>query len=297
MKLCARRIVALVTSVTMLVLSIYIPRNIISAAYINTNIYYDVYDAGTGISLGSYNLDSVSTVSSNGVSTYNVIGNDTRVVDFTKSGVVKLMTNDGYMGTGFVVDDHTIATAAHCVYNQSTSSVYEISSIRLFDGDGDIEKTVTNLQEIHIPRPYRTFSDSSNYDYALITVGDDLSDYAIFNLGLLMDNYSSSNSAFSITGFPQVVNNTVVNSNTQDTMYTGTGSFYSATDYKIFYNNDTSGGNSGGPVYITTSFNNNVYYSVVGIHTTGGTSNGATRVTTNLLQFFKNNPNAPYLYD
>ncbi len=34
------------------------------------------------------------------------------------------------------------------------------------------------------------------------------------------------------------------------------------------------------------------YYTVIGIHTTGaGTFNAATRITTDLLHFYKNNPN------
>ena len=62
-------------------------------------------------------LNPVDTLSSTNARA--VIGDDTRVVDFSKSGVVKInftaSNGESYWGTGFVVDEHTIATAAHCV--------------------------------------------------------------------------------------------------------------------------------------------------------------------------------------
>lgn len=62
-----------------------------------------------------------------------------------------------------------------------------------------------------------------------------------------------------------------------------------------------TGGNSGGPVYVKTEYNGKEYAVVIGITTvaTWGGDNiynggGGVRMTTNLLHFYKNNPNIAY---
>ncbi|MCC8110152.1 MAG: hypothetical protein LIO74_00480 [Ruminococcus sp.] len=63
------------------------------------------------------------------------------------------------------------------------------------------------------------------------------------------------------------------------------------TTFKIYYTADTSESNSGSPVYMITSFNGNVYYTVIAIHTTGGGYNSGVRITPTILHFCYNNPN------
>lgn len=72
-------------------------------------------------------------------------------------------------------------------------------------------------------------------------------------------------------------------------MYTGVGSILNCDDQRLQYNTDTSGGQSGAPVYIVTTFQNKVYYTVIAIHTHGG--NYGVRMTTDVLHFYYNNPN------
>ena len=61
-------------------------------------------------------------------------------------------------------------------------------------------------------------------------------------------------------------------------------------DYRIKYSTATSGGDSGGPVYTTQTFDGETYHTVVGIHSTSdGTFRCGTRITTTLLMFYYNN--------
>lgn len=154
---------------------------------------------------------------------------------------------------------------------------------------------ITNPSYCHIPS---TYTSNSYGDYALITVEQDLSEYANFNLGAPLDNFIRNESTVLTTGFPQKVNDKTVNTVDKHYMYTSAGSAVNKVideSVQISYNNDTSGGNSGGPVYTSTLFNGKFYYTVVGIHTTGaGSYNIATRMTTDLLHFYKNNPNIDY---
>lgn len=262
------------------------------ASAVNTAQMYKVYNAQTGSYISSYTL-LANPVKDNSKS---VIGTDSRVVDFSKSGVVKLMDATNYIGTGFIVDSHTIATAAHCAYNKN------ITGIRVFNSNGTIALTATPVQS-HIPNTYiQSFiyiDIRRQYDYALITVEEDLSDYACFNLGVAMDGFLTSSKSVSITGFPTEVNGETVNNKTKNNMYTGTGIIAGGSEYTFDYNVDTIGGNSGGPIYMTTTYNGNVYYTVVGIHTRGkgylsDPYNHGTRITTDLMHFYLNNSNISY---
>lgn len=282
-----KKAVSVAIACSVCILSLTAVPSMNASAANNSSMTYKVYNAATASYISSYQLTSNPKVDNS----RSVILPDERVVDFTKSGVVKIMGFTDYIGSGFIVDSHTIATAAHCAYN------LQISGIRIFNSNGNIALTATPVQ-YHIPNLY-VQTHSGNYDYALITVEEDLSDYACFNLGVAMDNFLTSSKSICVTGFPQKVNNVIVNGvvETEDrnNMYTGIGTISGGNEYVLNYNVDTYRGNSGGPVYTSTSYNGNVYYTVIAIHTTGaGTYNYGTRINTNLMHFYKNNPNISY---
>ena len=60
-------------------------------------------------------------------------------MDFSKSSVVKIMDSYNYRGSGFVVDEHTIATAAHCVLDE------QLSEILLFNSNGGSYNSGTKM--------------------------------------------------------------------------------------------------------------------------------------------------------
>ncbi|MDE5569076.1 MAG: trypsin-like peptidase domain-containing protein [Ruminococcus sp.] len=214
------------------------------------------------------------------------------MLDWTKSGVVEIAS----IGTGFVVDEHTIATAAHCVYNKKINKIY------LFDNNSKLTLTLegSSIVEYHVPSVYVS-SESADYDYALITVKEDLSDYMCFNLGTVTD-IKNLKSAVSITGFPGEIvtgdgTKPVNYSVSEHNMYTGNGHIYNSSDKRLYYDVDTTSGNSGSPVYITEAYGNKVYYTVIAIHAYGQGSNpynSGTRITADLLKFFNGNTNLKY---
>lgn len=293
-----KKILAVSTAVSVLSLSLSLPTDCVSAANSNNAVSYTVFSLKRGGTYKTkYTLNPVDTLSSTNARA--VIGDDTRVVDFSKSGVVKInftaSNGESYWGTGFVVDEHTIATAAHCVCEQTngknaTNSGSKVTEINFFNSDGTPGLSITDAVEVHVPTLYvnGSYSDYNPYDYALIKVNEDLSDYAIFNLGIMNDNFINKQTAVSVTGFPKKVNNQEVH----NVMYTGTGFIRQSDDNELYYDIDTFGGNSGGPIYITSTFQGKAYYTVIGIHAYGDANsyNGGARITTNLLQFYKNNP-------
>ena len=256
---------------------------------------YYVYNAQNGNRIYSKNYTlSPPSISLNNTpdSTNSVIGYDSRVIDWTKSGVVKIMCTGGagYLGTGFVVDSHTIATAAHCVVNDDASSGKSISSIYLFNSNGTVSLQATPI-ETHVPVKYfdNSLFDNSLNDYALITVEEDLSSYLCFDLGVALD-YSVPIS-LTATGFPQYVDtsSSCVNDATTHNMYSGTGTVQSISTLQIHYNADTSDGNSGCPIFVTESENGTVKHTVIAIHRGG--NNFGTRINAEIIRFFYQNPN------
>lgn len=299
----AKRCVAVFMAALMMILSLsYTSNNQTDAA--NSRRQYYVFNAKTGVKTGSYYLNPVQSVNNS----RSIIGNDDRVINWDKSGVVKLRTyyedvavdtTYPYIASGFVVDDHTIATAAHCVYDQI------IKDILLFDDDGNVTLQATPV-EYHYPsefikhelnNDYKEYQKYEKYDYALITVKEDLSSYTHFNLGVPLNSFFSSNSNVTVTGFPGDANGTKnVNTQTKHMMYTANGQVINSNDDLMYYNTDETSGESGAPVYITESLNGNTYHTVVAInarskHDEHKDGNHGAYITTDLIHFYNKNPN------
>lgn len=307
MKIWKKTMSLLITMVLTFVVVGFLPHSNVDAT--TTSRTYYVYNAITGAKFNSrtYTLNPLSIPSGSGSSgTNSVIGTDDRVIDYTKSGVVKIITGSGGIGSGFVVDDHTIATAGHVVYSNDTGS-QTVSHILLFNTSGVNVLDATPI-EYHVPYDFISRLVPSNqpnacatneYDYALITVEEDLSNYACFYLGAPLDEFMSTSSALTVSGFPGKVNNITVNTLTTHALYSGNGTIlnynYFYPDKQIFYNVDMTPGDSGGPAYITTSYYGSIYYTVIGINVSeAGTYNIATRITSDLLHFYLNNSNQVY---
>ena len=277
--------------------------NVNNAHTVNSDATYRVYKAQTRIPLPDYKLPKLN--SSN--NSKSVIGEEDRVIDWTKSGVVKLMDDHNYLGTGFVVGDHVIATAAHCLYDYTGAMPNRVTEILLFDSNGKKVMSATPV-ESHIPEAFINEVDKerdyvNESDYALITVKEDLRAYKNFSLGVPLKSFDDRHSVVTVTGFPATVEKNgkeeKVNNHITHMMYSGNGPIYNGDDKLIRYTADTSGGNSGGPVYITESYNENTYYTVVGINVAHPKEssvdykkyNIGTRMTTDLIHFYNNNPN------
>lgn len=309
----AKRIVAVFMAVVMMILSLsYTGNNQTDAT--NTSRRYYIYDAKTLNKIGNYTLDTVE--SSN--NTRAVIGDNNNMEEsWNKNrkdtvGIVKLMDgekyfgkeSDSYLGTGFVVSPHVIATAGHCVYNIYSNKLYEMKEILLFDNKGNITLRVKPSQ-IHIPEKYIQ-KEQPDYDYALITVKEDLSDYDCFNLGVSLNSCIYNKAKVTVSGFPSYTledNGEViyVNDNVCHAMYSAEGEMCDNTrfdkNYLITYTADMCSGQSGGPVYIIEPVpqkNNEAYYTVIGINIANPVGpnpeyNIGTRITTDLIHFYTGN--------
>ena len=266
---------------------------------VNSNVTYHVYDAKTGVEKEEreYTLSPLTSYSKS--RTVGVFGDDDRKKDPTCNGVVFI--NRGFASsTGFIVDDHVIATAAHCLYDRENNKAKVVNKISVLGSTGNIKFDITPV-ESHIPEQ---FMDASNeyydYDYALITVKEDLSSFPHFEIGAASD--LAVRQKLKISGFPESVNDETVNGNYEAPyIYTGEGYITKMEDIRILTNIDATPGNSGSPMYIEENIKIgkdevnyktavSVWSSTFVSYDKTYTDNRGVRFTTDHIHFYKSNP-------
>ena len=272
----------------------------------------------SGYNLKKSDIDSFSAENQISPQEFNVDDrertNDTAVVQIDSSG-----------GTGFIVDNHIIATAAHCVYDDSTGFGKDVTVDIYEDNDSGKHKSV-KAAEVHIPRDYVNLVNEtgthlrSMFDYALIYVEEDLSEYGKFDLGIPSDEFMDSKTTVTVSGFPQVVHGSFDDANCEY-LYKADGVILNCHSYagennwqfkghpqkqENFFSHQLmtsaygSGGDSGGPIYMTINVGSNEYHTVVGIYTSVGLNDVdydgndeqvsfGVRMTSSLLRFYYNN--------
>jgi len=266
------------------------PDGINSMNSTSTSRNYRVYNAQNGSYKRNYNL-SVEDFD-NSDNTNMIIGTNDMIEDWSNRGTAKIVGN-GFLATGFVVDSHTIATAAHVVFDTDSNIPKSLTSILLFD-QNETPHPFTP-KEYHIPTAFKNLSEySETYDYALITVEQDLSDYMSYNLGAITDYAATNQLTVGISGFPGGYN-----SYSTHTEMLSLGSIVLSTDLNFKHNADTQHGSSGSPVYISESYNGINYHTVIGIHVRNYEEenedlNGGVRFGAHELKFYRANNNLQY---
>lgn len=259
--------------------------------------YYFKYDLSSG-NRSSYRIGPVSEIPNYSTySNYSLGPSDDRYAENNLTGVLKVTYSNGGMGTAFVIDSHKILTAAHVVYDNEMHRVINDATFTAYsDYNSPLSISITPVS-YHVPCNYVNDSDAWKYDYAIVTVSEDLSNLVNFDLGIMRDCMSRTKPVW-VTGFGGSDNNNpIVNSELIGNKSTGVGNlrnYYSMSDPSgwndaIFFTTDIVGGDSGAPVYVQ---NPDGSKTVIGIcNYEASNYNQATRITTNILNFVYNNTN------
>ena len=242
-----------------------------------------------------------------------IIGENDMIIDNDTAVVCLCDTNSGNgYGSGFIISDHIIVTAAHCVFNYSyhTSSTYDNFKVKLTDNNNN---TIYGTPEyVDIPKNYATRGDN-NFDYALIYVEEDLSEYGSFQLGAVLDEYIDNNGEVTVSGFPATSGypDEYIDQ-PSDLRFKATGKLLPpnseispSKDVILMYDADMTFGDSGGPVYVHESFTTQSdsydYNTVIGINTREWEDsyyqikeNRGIRITPDHLKFYNDNPYIEY---
>lgn len=256
------------------------------------------YNSSDPTSYSEYSLTvdefDITSASSNNATPRAMIGDNDMIRDYD-TAVVNLSVG----GTGFIVDDHVIATAAHCVFSYQTKR-FSNNQIKIVDENNNV--TIITPKYTDISKTYYSNSTyTTKYDYALIYVEEDLSKYGKLQLGVALDEYIDSHGEVIVSGFPS---NSSYPPNYQGQPYgirfKAKGKITSSNDERIGYDADTAGGDSGGPVYVEECFSTNSgelydYRTVIAINTTTSYYEGfGIPIDTDMLKFYTSNSNIEY---
>ncbi len=274
---------------------------------------------GTASSSTSYVL-AAPTATINNIDEYSVMSlNTPDVPDDTITGCVQLVSTyyDGTVkyGSGFIVDNNVIATAAHCLYSNGfvKNVTAYIHTKELYQGSLINVTYKTEAQTVHIPSDYVTLNNEYkvNFDYGLITFnevsfhssqnnsysgnGIDIED-CIINLGVMSNYFADgyTGNSVTVTGY--------TSGSSGDTKYSSSGTLISMADnpaeygYRFHSTAIFPAGKSGGVTYFDSFANNqtisnrtavgiNTHYSIDTLEAFG------IRIDPSLIRFFKQNPN------
>lgn len=264
------------------------------------NRQYKKYTISTA-SETTYTLNSL-----NNIPNRVIIGDDDRIPESGLKGVVKISNQNGF-GTGFVVDDHTILTVAHNIYDRSNYSFKSSIACEIYVNNTPLAYPI-NITELHVPVSYISSSDYDalcKYDYAIIKVSNNLRSFINFDLGILRNDVNNFSKDIYVTGFGGGSDTTFhpININLQNVKSTGIGNLLPSTlgvwNNSIYHDVDIVSGDSGGPIY---TVNPDGSKTVIGIqnleHFTVQNNtpedplyNSGIRITTDILHFVYNNFN------
>lgn len=276
------------------------------AAATTTNYIRHYYNSNTVNQVYSLTVDPFdnTNTSPNANSQQRVIIGENNLQLDPDTAVVQLELDPGY-GTGFIVDNHIIATAAHCLCeSQNFSNI----RIKLKDSNNNVKWITPKYVDIN-----KDFYDNftlKNYsyelvgvDYALIYVEEDLSNYGAFNMGVALNEYADNHGEVIVSGFPsKSAYPSWFDATTERTRFKAKGKILSRTPKYLDYDADTAPGVSGGPVYVQEEFSDNTYNTVIAINVAedydpqdlnndAEKKNSGVRITPDILNFFYNNPN------
>lgn len=246
----------------------------------NSNVGYFVYNATTGVQIDTQTVEQAADPSE--ASPRSIIGTDDLYTGDYHKGLCKIKTSkvdgtDVKEYTGFVSSDDTIMTAAQALYKR------KIVSIQFFNSSGNVILNA-NATDFRIHKKYKD-AEGTFYDYALINVSNDLSEYKTFEMGYALDWAIESEANVSISGFKK----------DSITSYTGDGRIKNSGTAKneLMYSCDAVDGMVGAPIFRDVVHNGSHHYVVVGINTSdnsdNNSNNSGVRICPNITNLVRNN--------
>lgn len=216
---------------------------------------YVKYTYATG-QTQTYNLPEIPTINYHSTMSRNLPAIiDTRPPADWNTAVVSIsdVSAGTNIGTGFIIGDHEIMTVSHNVYNGTFRSY----SIIIPDANPYNVNTsvVINPVAVHVPQKYIDYKSgyiggsSQDYDYAIITVEEDLSQYGSFLLGMASSSVITNNIPVHCLGYFGRTLKT--SSGTMTSINTAVHSNYTENSYS--FNLFTFNQTSGGPIYVESS--------------------------------------------
>lgn len=178
-----------------------------------------------------------------------------------------------YVGSAWMYGPNVAMTAGHCLYSIDNGGWPQ--EIVIYPGRNGSSKPFGSVKAvtIHVPENYANSEDIDS-DWGLIELDKNIgNETGYFGASWQLDSLAGTE--VSVTGYP---------GEKSRQMWQMNGPIRSSREYKIDYIMDTTGGQSGCPVYLEDD------HISVAIHTNGafdGISNKATRITKSIFDFME----------
>ncbi|SFS35450.1 trypsin-like serine peptidase [Marininema halotolerans] len=200
----------------------------------------------------------------------SIIGTDSRVRVTPASSypyrAIAHISSDIGGCTGWFINQNTIVTAGHCVYNTSTNKWATWATITPGKDGSSAPYGTASAVSFHSVVGWVTNEDT-NYDYGAIKINSNIGSTTGW-FGLLWQSASLTGTAETISGYP--------GDKPYGTQWRHSDQIRQTYARKLHYANDTYGGQSGSPVYKSD-------YHSIAIHTNGvyggNPYNRGTRIT------------------
>lgn len=205
----------------------------------------------------------------------SIIGTDDRVrIDDTTSfpaSATALVTFDGGFCTGWVINANTVATAGHCVHTGGTNGTWR-TNVVVYPGRNGVDSPYGSCSARSLYSTAGWTSDANDeYDYGAIKLN--------CSIGRSTGVYGFFWQQASLDGLPTIIN-AYPGDKSSDNSYEQWQSLDEVRvtePRRVFYENDTEAGMSGGPVYYNRT---GCGICSMAIHTYGSSDiNHGTRIT------------------
>ena len=258
--------------------------NVISKDLITNNESKEIYYEGAepGDKTSGYSNPFIPDQKPDKEPKKSIIGTDDRfrvdnTTSFPYSAIASLRTvwPNGVVtvGTAWMYGPNVAMTAGHCIYANDLGGWP--TEIIIYPGRNGSSMPFGEAKavKIHVPENF-TKNHNMNFDWGLIELDKNIgNETGYFGASWQLD--SLNNTDVTISGYP---------GEKSKQMWQMSGSIFDMNEYKIHYTIDTTGGQSGSPVYLEDD------YLSVAIHTNGAydkISNKGTRITKGIFDFIE----------
>ncbi|MFP7225848.1 trypsin-like serine protease [Priestia filamentosa] len=223
---------------------------------------------------------NATSYASTPISARIIMGDDERTSvkdtsQFPYSSVSLLFSFDSVCTGAFIAPDRVL-TAAHCVYNSNLETYYRQTSVYPGMNNDKFQLGTTDSVEYYVPEEYIN-TGKAKYDYAVIKVADPIGKDA----GILKVKKAKevNKSPIKIIGYPFDKYEETSNMS----QYEMSGDIVDEDQNTIYYNIDTTTGQSGAPIL-------NSKNEIIGIHTGNyniNGKNGGPKIDLEAMKFIK----------
>lgn len=271
---------------------------------------YIKYNYSTGVRT-PYSLSAVPNSPSKNNDLSETLYEPVRLDDYSpdneNNGVVLIKSNGNVIGSGFLVNEHVVATSANTVYGYGADLFETNVTVEIFYSNCSTSqanrKTTVTPTYVHIPSDYISPSenDRNNYNYALLYFPENLTlhsgysslkqEYGFFDFGCAVTAFDQSAENVTTSGYRINPDTNILSRYLDDGTVVNFGDSDSGNlrEYRLKTLGHCDYNQFGGIMYYRNP--GEIYKGAIAVTTGfgGGNTSWGTRITPTLIKFYLQN--------